>query len=182
VEQSGNVAQHEPDDDVDEITFFAPIRPTAARSLRPGDEILVPTGEDPFPQVAYRARITDIRDDEASGMITINGEFVGETSGLFEKPAYPAEVFQRLLRPGGPAPGTESIMVRGEELWKWLGTPMNDPNGSSEQYIIRTFKRVHEEEIGGEAIEVKLQSVWNPKKVNTVTMLPSAPIGFKGHR
>ena len=59
---------------------------------------------------------------------------------------------------------------------------MNDPDGSSEQQIIRTFRHVHDEEIGGEAIEVRLQSMWNPKKTNTLTLLPSGTIGFKGHR
>ncbi len=76
----------------DEITFFAPVRPTAARSMKPGDEMLVPTDEGPFPRVGYRGRITDIREDEATGMITINGELLGEQSGLFEKPARPWEV------------------------------------------------------------------------------------------
>jgi hypothetical protein len=54
----------EPDTaDDDEITFVAPTRQNVVQALRPGDEILVATNEgDPFPQVAYRARITDIRD------------------------------------------------------------------------------------------------------------------------
>ena len=59
---------------------------------------------------------------------------------------------------------------------------MNDPDGSGEQYILRTFKRVHDEETGGEAIEVRLQSVWNPEKTNTMTLVLNATIGFKGHR
>src|SRR4051812_44825489 len=161
--------------EADEITFFAPVRPTAARSMKPGDEMLVPTGEEgePFPQVAYRGRITDITEDEASGMITMNGELIGEQSGLFEKPAHPWEVMHRLAKPGDPAPGTESVMVRGDQLWKWLGVEFNDPNGSAEKYIIRTFRRVQDEEIGGEAIEVKLQSKWNAKKINTMTLLPT---------
>lgn len=182
MEESRNVAQHEPEDDADEITFFAPIRPTAARSLRPGDEILVPTGEDPFPQVAYRARITDIRDDEASRMITVNGEFVGERDGLFEKPAHPGEVFQRLQQPGGPVPGTESILVRAAELWKWIGVDMNDPEGSAEKYLLRTFRRVHSDETGREAIEVRLQSKVDPRKVRIMTFKPDGTVGFKGHR
>ncbi|ANW66457.1 hypothetical protein BCA37_25385 [Mycobacterium sp. djl-10] len=59
---------------------------------------------------------------------------------------------------------------------------MNDPNGSGEQYLIRTFRRVHDDEINGEAIEVKLQSLWNTQKTNTLTMLPTATISFNGHR
>jgi hypothetical protein len=182
MEESGNVAQHEPEDDVDKITFFAPIRPTAARSLRPGDEILVPTGKDPFPQVAYRARITDIREDEASRMITVNGEFVGETSGLFEKPAHPGEMLQRLLQPGGPVPGTESVLVRAEQLWKWIGVDMNDPDGSTEKFVLRTFQRVNSDETGTAAIEVRLQSKSDPRKVRILTFKPDATVGFKGHR
>ncbi len=73
-------------------------------------------------------------------------------------------------------------MVRGDQLWKWIGAAFNDPNGSGERYIIRTFKRIHDEEIGGEAIEVKLQSMRNAKKINTITMLPTATIGFVGGR
>ncbi len=121
---SADPEAHEDGDN--EITFFAPIRPTVAQSLRPYDEILVPTGEDPFPQVAYRARIINIRYDEAAGLLIVNGEFVGDMSGLFEKPAYPGEIFQRLVQPGEPAPGSESILVRGEHLWRWTGAKMND--------------------------------------------------------
>lgn len=174
--------QPEPEDEADEIKSFRPIRPTAARSLRPGDEVLVPTGEDPFPQAAYHARITDIRADEAAGLITINGELLGDVDGVFEKPAYPWEMFERIAQRREPEPGSESIMVRGEDLWKWLGAQMNDPHGSAEQYVLRTFKRVHDEEIGGEAIEVKMQSVWNPKKINTMTVTRGATVGFKGYR
>ena len=175
-------AQTEPGAEADEITFFAPVRPTAARSMKPGDEMLVPTDEGPFPHVAYRGRITDITDDESSGTIRINGELIGEKGGLFEKPVYPPEVIQRLVMPGDPVPGTESIMVHAGELWKWIGAPFNDPNGSLEKYILRTFKRIHDDELDGEAIEVKLQSTSNPKKINTMTLLTTATIGFTGHR
>ena len=169
--------------EADEITFFAPVRPTVVQGLRPGDELLVPTGEgDPFPQVAYRARITDIRDDEASRTITVNGELIGEVSGLFEKPAHPGEIFQRLVQPGEPPQGEESILVRGEELWKWIGATMNDPDGSGEQFILRTWQRVHDDEIDGEAIEIRVQSVWNPQKTVTHTALLSSTVGFKGYR
>ena len=182
MEEIGNVVQQESEGDVDEITFFAPIRPTAARSLKPGDEILVPTGEHPFPQVAYRAWITDIRDDEKSRLITINGEFAGEASGLFEKPAHPGEVFQRLQQPGGPVPGTESILVRAAELWKWIGVDMNDPDGSTEKYVLRTFRRVHSDETDREAIEVRLQSKVDPRKVRIMTFKSDGTVGFRGHR
>lgn len=167
----------------DEITFFAPIRPTVVQALRPGDELLVPTGQgDPFPQVAYRARITDIRDDEASRLITVNGEMIGEASGLFEKPAHPGEMLHRLVQPGEPPQGDASILVRGVELWKWIGATMNDPDGSGEQFILRTWRRVHEVEIDGEAIEIRMQSIWNPKKTVTQIALLDSTIGFKGYR
>lgn len=167
----------------DEITFFAPVRPTVVQALRPGDELLVPTDQgDPFPQVAYRARITDIRHDEASRTITVNGELIGEVSGLFEKPAHPGEILQRLLQPGEPPPGETSILVRGVELWKWIGATMNDPDGSGEQFILRTWQRVHDDEIDGEAIEIRMQSLWNPKKTVTQIALLDSTVGFKGYR
>jgi hypothetical protein len=182
-EADGAAVEGPGEDAGDDITFFAPVRPTVVQALRPGDEILVPTDEgDPFPQVAYRARITDIRDDEASRTITVNGELIGEVSGLFEKPAHPGEIFRRLAQPGEPPQNESSILVRGEELWKWIGSKMNDPGGSKEQYILRTFRRVQDEEIGGEAIELRMQSMWNPKKTRIDTALPSATIGFKGYR
>lgn len=127
-------------------------------------------------------RISDIRDDERAGLITINGEIIRGARGLFEKPARPGEVFQRLLQPGGPIPGTESILVRATELWKWLGVEMDDPNGSSEKYVIRTFQRVPDEMANGLAVELRLQSLRNPRKINTVTLLPTGTIGFIGHR
>jgi len=174
----------EPDTaDDDEITFVAPTRQNVVQALRPGDEILVPTNEgDPFPQVAYRARITDIRDDEASRMITVNGELLGEVSGLFEKPAHPGEIFYRLAQPGEVPQSESSILVRGVELWKWIGATMNDPDGSGEQFILRTWRRVHEDEIDGEAIEIRMQSMWNPKKTVTQTALLDSTVGFKGYR
>ncbi|WP_368834105.1 hypothetical protein [Mycobacterium intracellulare] len=177
-------AAEDPDERAgDEITFFAPVRSTVVQALRPGDEILVPTNEgDPFPHVAYRGRIIDIQDDEASRTITVNGELIGEVRGLFEKPAYPGEIFQRLAQPGEPPPGEASILVRGDELWKWIGSQMNDPAGSGEKYILRTFRRVQDDEIGGEAIEIRMQSMRNPKKTRIDTALPSATIGFKGYR
>jgi hypothetical protein len=169
--------------DADEITFFAPVRPTVVQALRPGDEVLVPTTDGaPFPGVAYRARITDIRVDEATRLITVNGDLIGDISGLFEKPAHPGEILQRLVQPGEPPPGEASILVRGEELWKWIGATMNDPDGSGEQFILRTWRRVHEDEIDGEAIEIRMQSLWNPKKVVTQTALLNSTVGFKGYR
>lgn len=174
----------EPDTkDADEITFCAPVRLNPVQALRVGDEILVPTNDgDPFPQVAYRARITDIRNDEESRTITVNGELVGEVSGLFEKPARPGEIFHRLAQPGETLQSESSILVKGEDLWRWLGSTMNCPAGTGEKYILRSFRRVHDEEIGGEAIELRMQSILNPQKTRVDTALLSATVGFKGVR
>jgi hypothetical protein len=174
----------EPDTaDDDEITFFAPTRQNVVQALRPGDEILVPTDEgDPFPRVAYRARITDIREDEASRMITVNGELLGEVSGLFEKPARPGEILYRLAQPGELPQSESSILVHGVELWKWIGATMNDPDGTGEQFVLRTWRRVHDDEIDGEAIEIRMQGLWNPNKTVTQTATLDSTISFKGYR
>ena len=169
--------------DADEVTFFAPVRLNPVQALRVGDEILVPTNEgDPFPQVAYRARISDIQDHEESRTITLNGELIGEVSGLFEKPAHPGEIFHRLAQPGEPLQSESSILVKGEDLWRWLGSTMNCPAGTGEKYILRSFKRVQDEEIGGEAIELRMQSMSNPQKTRIDTALLTATVGFKGIR
>lgn len=82
---------------------FFPIRATAARSLRPGDHILVheagfPDTSRRGPHSGYKGRITDIREDEATCTITVNGELIGE-NGLFEKQAHPWDMFDRLVQP-----------------------------------------------------------------------------------
>lgn len=160
---------------------FWPIRPTAARSLRPGDEILVPNPDGPSP--AMHGRITDIRDDPPPvGMIVINGELIRGGAGLFEKPAHPWEPIDRLVQPDEPLPGSESRLVRGDEIWKWLQVEINDPHGSAEKYLLRTFRRIHDDELDREVIEVRGQSTRDPKKVITLTFLPEAVIRFDGHR
>lgn len=169
-----------------EVTFFAPIRPTAARSLRAGDEILVP--DDGSTQTTqrgayrgFRARITDIREDESAYTLILNGELVGE-SGLFEKAAYPWDAFDRVVQPGEPPPNTESRLVHGDELWKWVRAEINDPHGSAEKYTLRSFRRVHDQELDRPVIELVGQSIWNPKKTITMTLLPTATMAFQGHR
>lgn len=146
--------------------------------------MVVPDEDGPWPQSVMHGRITDIRDDEESGLITINGELIRGAGGdgLFEKPAYPNEAIQRLLQPGGPIPGTESVIVPAPELWKWISVEIDDPDGAAEKYVIRSFRRVHDDEIDGEAIELRLQSTWNPRKFNTVTFLTTGSITFLGHR
>ena len=171
-------------DDADDVQFW-PIRPTSARSLRPGDEILVPDQNGPWPQAAMHGRITDIRDDPpqtGTGMILINGELVRGGSGLFEKPAHPWEPIDRLIQPDEPPPGSEFRLVRGDELWKWLQVEINDPHGSAEKYLLRSFRQLHDDEFDREVIEVRGQSTWNSKKVITLTFLPEAVVRFDGHR
>lgn len=165
---------------------FRPIRPTAARSLRPGDEILVHEDGWPHttrrgPQSGYRGRITDIREDESTFTLAVNGELVG-ANGLFEKQARPWDPFDRLVQPGEPTPGTESRLVRGEELWKWLQVQVDDPHGSTEKYILRRFRRLHDQELDREVIEVVGQSTRNPTKTNTMTFPADTTIVFRGHR
>lgn len=160
-----------------------PVRPTAARSLRVGDEILVPDPDGQWPQTAIHGRVTDIRDDPPPvGMIVINGELIRGRSGLFEKPAHPWEAIDRLVQPGEPPPNSESRLVRAEDLWKWLQVEINDPEGSAEKYLLRTFRRHHDQEFDREVVEVIGQSTWNQNKTNTMTFLPDAKIVFDGHR
>lgn len=160
-----------------EVQFW-PMRVTAARSLRPGDQLRIPTG----PHTGLRARITDIREDEASRTITINGEILGDEDGLFEKKAHPNELFDRLAQPGEPPQGGESRLVHADELWKWIGVDMNDPEGSAEKYVLRAFHRIHSEQTDSEAIEVRLQSKQDPRKLRIATFKPNGTISFKGHR
>lgn len=155
---------------------FRPIRRTAVRSLRPGDEVRIPLG----PSHGRHGKITDLQENESARTITINGELVAE-EGLFYHVARPNELVDRLIAPGEPHPGAESRLVRGDELWKWLGEALNDPAGSNEQYVLRTFARIENAD-HGQSVEVKLQSKSNPRKILTAKMKYSATIEFKGHR
>ncbi|AVP67815.1 hypothetical protein A5N71_03630 [Prescottella equi] len=114
-------------------------------------------------------------------MITINGE-VDAGEGLFYHHAAPHEVVDRLIQPGDPVSGTEMIMVKGAELWKWIGESMNDPHGAGETYTIRTFAHIADPESGEPAIEVKMVSQANPRKILTAHLTPNATIGFAGCR
>ncbi|MUM06791.1 hypothetical protein B5P44_18670 [Mycobacterium sp. CBMA 213] len=105
-----------------------------------------------------------------------------DESGLFEKQAYPWDAFDRVVQPGEPLPNTESRLVRGDELWKWLQVEINDPHGSPEKYILRRFRRVHDGDLDREVIELVGQSTWNPRKTITMTVLPTATMAFQGHR
>ncbi|WP_139812788.1 hypothetical protein [Prescottella equi] len=157
---------------------FSPIRQTPVRHLRPGDHIVVPTEG---PGAGIRGVITDLQENEAERLITINGE-VDAGEGLFYHHAAPHEVVDRLIQPGDPVSGTEMIMVKGAELWKWIGESMNDPHGAGETYTIRTFAHIADPESGEPAIEVKMVSQANPRKILTAHLTPNATIGFAGCR
>jgi hypothetical protein len=161
-------------DEDDEVQFW-PIRPTAARSLRKGDQIAVPIR----PQASLRATISDLCEDESARTITLIAEL--PDGNVLKKEANPSEVFQRLAQPGQGPPGSESKMVKGVDLWKWLGVEMNDPDGSDEKYMLRTYRRLNDPE-HGEVVEVRMQSMRDPKKIRILTLKLNANIGFKGHR
>jgi hypothetical protein len=164
---------------VDAEIQFWPMHRTAARSLRVGDQLRIPSG----PHTGYRALITEIEEDEPSRTLTLHGRLLGGDEGLrFKKQAYPNEFFERLAQPGEPPQGGESRMVYAEELWKWLGVDMNDPEGSADKFILTNFRRVHSEDTDSEAIELRLQSKTNPKETRILQFKPKGTIGFKGHR
>lgn len=155
---------------------FWPIRRTAVRSLRRGDMIHARLG----PNTLVLAKVTDFEDHEKSKIIAVQVEFGNGESGV--KKCRPWEMVDRMVQPGEPPQGTESILVRGDEMWKWLGAPMNDPDGTAEKYTLKTFRRIESDEIEAEAIELKMQSVWNTEKIFTMIMSRSGTIGFEGHR
>ena len=70
-------------------------------------------------------------------------------------------------------------MVYSEEMWKWLNVEMNDPDGSGEKCILKTFRRIHNDETDWEAIELGMQSKLNPEVVRIRTMKPKGTIRFK---
>lgn len=164
----------------DEIQFW-PMRTTAARSLRVGDQLRVPTG----PHAGYRALITEIEENEASRILALHGRLLGADEGLlFKKEAYPNELFERLGQPGEPPQGGESRMVYVEELWKWLGVEINDPEdpSSADKFILTNFRRFHSEDTDSEAIELQLQGKINTRETRILHMSPRGTVGFKGHR
>lgn len=158
--------------------MFNPIRRTRVRYLRPGDHVIVPAEG---PGAGIRGVITDLQDEEAERLITINGE-VDDGEGLFYHHARPDEVVDRLIQPGDPVPGTETIMVKGKELWKWIGETMNDPYATAEKYTIRTFAHISDPESGDPAIELKMLSQTNSRKLLTAHLTPNATVGFAGCR
>ena len=168
------------DDKADEEIQFWPMRTTAARSLRVGDHLRISTG----PHTGYRALITEIEEDEAARTITFHGRLFGEDGLLFKKEAYPNELFERLAQPGEPPQGGESRMVYAEELWKWLGVPMNEPGdpGSDHKFTLTNFRRIHSDDTDSEAIEIQLRSKKNPQEIRTFHMMLRGTVGFKGHR
>jgi hypothetical protein len=157
------------------VQLFLP-RPTAVRSLRNGDQILAAVG----PGQYVRATITDLEEHEQSRTITLHG--ILDNGEPTKKKSRPWDMVDRIAQPGEPAPGAESRMVHAEEMWKWLHCDMNDPEGSGDMFVVKTFRRVHSDETGGEAIELRMQSKVNPKELRICTFKPKGTIGFKGHR
>jgi hypothetical protein len=156
--------------------MFWPVRRTAVRSLRRGDLIHAPLG----PDTVVLAKVTDFEDHESSTIIAVQVEFANGESGV--KNCRPWDMVDRMVQPGEPPEGSESIMVHADEMWKWLNVDMNDPEGSGDKYILRTFRRVHSDETGQEAIELRIQGKVNPQEVRICTFKPKGTIGFKGHR
>lgn len=157
---------------------FSPIHRIRVRYLRPGDHIIVPTEG---PGAGIRGVVTDLQDNEAERLITINGE-VDAGEGLFYHHARPDEVVDRMIQSGDLTSGAETIMVKGSELWKWIGETMNDPHGSGETYTIRTFAHISDPETAEPVIEVKMVSQVNSLKILTAHLTPTATIGFAGCR
>lgn len=159
---------------------FWPMRTTAARSLRVGDQVRISTG----PHTGYRALITEITEDEDARTLTLHGRLQGDEGLLFKKDAYPNEMFERLGQPGEPPQGGESRMVYVEELWKWLGVEMNDPEDprSGNKFILANFRRFHSEDTDSEAIELRMRGKTNHRELRTLHMTPRGTVGFKGHR
>ncbi len=69
-------------------------------------------------------------------------------------------------------------MVRGDELWKWLNVPLNDPEGSDRQYILRSCERIQDKALG-DLIRIKMQS---GDIVNTSDVFCDATFSFVEHR
>lgn len=155
--------------------LFLP-RPTAVRSLRKGDQILAQVG----PGQYVRATITELEEHEKSRIIIVHG--VLDNGEPITKKSRPGEMVDRIAQPNDPQPGTESVMVYAEELWKWLDVEMNDPEGSGQKFILKTFSRIHSDETGEEAIELRMQGKVNPKEIRILQMKPKGTVGFKGHR
>lgn len=156
---------------------FCPIRRTTVRELLPGDHIICPTDG---PGAGNHAIVTDLEEDEDALLITINGEFVGEEA-LFYHKATPNEIVDRLVQPTDSLSQGQAILVRGVELWKWLGETL-DPNGNSEQYRISQFRRIREPDTDRPIIELKMVSTRNSQKIMTAHLELDATIGFQQTR
>ena len=163
-----------------ELVEFWPMRTTAARSLRVGDQLRISTGA----HTGYRAIVTQIDENEEARMLTLHGRLQSDEGLLFRKDAYPNEMFERLAKPGEPPQGGESRMIYVEELWKWLGVEMNDPEHpkSGNKFILTNFRRIHSEDTGSEAIELRIRGKTNSQELRTLHMTPRGTVGFKGHR
>ena len=153
-------------------TQIWPSRKTAIRCLRKGDRIVAPVG----PNTAVHATVDHLEEHESSRIIIVHAH--APNGEPFSKKSRPWELVDRLAQPGDRPPGRESRMVRGDELWKWLNVPLNDPEGSDRQYILRSCERIQDKALG-DLIRIKMQS---GDIVNTSDVFCDATFSFVEHR
>lgn len=155
---------------------FFPIRRTAARSLRVGDKIVASVDAQAADSGGVQAEITALCDHEADRMISIAIDLADGRS--VTTLLHPDEPVDRIVRANEGAQGGV-VVVKGAELWKWIGANMNDPRGSGGQYLIREFKRISDPENGSEIIELRTQ---NGREILTMHLKLEATLGFPNER
>ena len=109
---------------------------TAVRALRTGDRVVgrsEPGADSPRDIVT----VLELEDLERSGQIRVTVEFADGSKGEME--LYPNKKLRRVVEPGEEAGGT--VMVSGNDLWKFVGTNYTDPEGKGEKFTIAGFKR-----------------------------------------
>lgn len=112
------------------------LRITAVRSLRLGGRIVGWSDSD-----AASARdvvtVTGLQDLERSGQIKVTVDFDDGSKG--EMKLYPNKKLRRVVQPDEEPGGT--VMVSGDDLWKFVGENFSDPQGSGDKFVITGFKR-----------------------------------------
>lgn len=148
------------------------MRPTAVRSLRKGDVIAAWLG----PNASIRTTVQRSEEHEQSRIITVHS--IAQTGEPLAKNSNPGELVDRFLEPEDGPSGCESRMVRADELWKWIGVPLSDPDGSGLRYTIRSFERINDAQFGG-MIRI---GMCRRDRVNTSDFLCDATFSFVEHR
>jgi hypothetical protein len=108
---------------------------TAVHSLQVGDAFLARS--EPQGDASETVTVTALEDLEDARQIRVTVEFTDGSFGQMEFP--PQKQVRRVVQPGEEPSGM--VMVSGDNLWKWVGTNMNDPEGGSEKFLITGFKR-----------------------------------------